>query len=228
MSSRGPPSAGSSPLARGLLDYDGGVSARLRIIPARAGFTGGDPHRGGRRGDHPRSRGVYGESGSRPKIGLGSSPLARGLLELIVADLAGDRIIPARAGFTSIQTTVDTYGQDHPRSRGVYCLPAGRTRVSPGSSPLARGLPIKACVDGLVDGIIPARAGFTGRGPDQGQTHRDHPRSRGVYENFEVERRIVFGSSPLARGLRLEADGRRRRHRIIPARAGFTHHHPHR
>ena len=70
--------------------------------------------------------------------------------------------------------------------------------------------------------IIPARAGFT---PPRGmrcRAPRDHPRSRGVY----VVNWLVYtawpGSSPLARGLRLQTGVVRTRKRIIPARAGFT------
>ena len=91
-------------------------------------------------------------------------------------------------------------------------------------------------------GIIPARAGFTGRVPlicltqwdhprsrgvyafpgSRGRLSRDHPRSRGVYLFTELTNVINAGSSPLARGLR-----RIRRLTsgvlgIIPARAGFT------
>ena len=70
---------GSSPLARGLLQHSPGLGATLRIIPARAGFTGGPRPRTGQREDHPRSRGVYlEEAGHTTGIG-GSSPLARGL-----------------------------------------------------------------------------------------------------------------------------------------------------
>ena len=50
---------GSSPLARGLLHRRGPSFHHTRIIPARAGFTGGPPGPGRLEGDHPRSRGVY-------------------------------------------------------------------------------------------------------------------------------------------------------------------------
>ena len=71
---------GSSPLARGLHDGAGLCGDVGRIIPARAGFT----HRADSipigRGDHPRSRGVYGKCMARFTWEGGSSPLARGLL----------------------------------------------------------------------------------------------------------------------------------------------------
>ena len=50
---------GSSPLARGLPEEDRGRHQGMGIIPARAGFTAGDPQLSAARWDHPRSRGVY-------------------------------------------------------------------------------------------------------------------------------------------------------------------------
>ena len=70
--------------------------------------------------------------------------------------------------------------------------------------------------------IIPARAGFTGPETEITEDRTDHPRSRGVYDWFDTPYRKVWGSSPLARGLRGGGRRGRRRRRIIPARAGFT------
>ena len=73
-----------------------------------------------------------------------------------------------------------------------------------------------------VNGIIPARAGFTTLRLLPHSAPQDHPRSRGVYTTIRSRLEEFTGSSPLARGLlspggfRLEAGG------IIPARAGFT------
>ena len=55
-------SPGSSPLARGLRQTHRPTPDLFRIIPARAGFTGADRREPALRGDHPRSRGVYGGS----------------------------------------------------------------------------------------------------------------------------------------------------------------------
>ena len=79
MSSLDPWSFGSSPLARGLLGLDRGRLLWHRIIPARAGFTGGLRARRPGPSDHPRSRGVYGGVHRGVPFWLGSSPLARGL-----------------------------------------------------------------------------------------------------------------------------------------------------
>ena len=111
--------------------------------------------------DHPRSRGVYEEHdlpytdlcGSSPlargllevtcKVGdnKGSSPLARGLLHGERHALAQHRIIPARAGFTYWTCSPVRTHPDHPRSRGVYHA--------------------LCCASKAIFGIIPARAGFT-------------------------------------------------------------------
>ena len=61
------------------VNYAGDAGPEGGIIPARAGFTPTLSGKGSRRGDHPRSRGVYRvrDPGS-PQL-PGSSPLARGL-----------------------------------------------------------------------------------------------------------------------------------------------------
>ena len=71
-------------------------------------------------------------------------------------------------------------------------------------------------------GIIPARAGFTGRLGRPIASSRDHPRSRGVYRRGRADRRGMRGSSPLARGLPTCPAPSVAASRIIPARAGFT------
>ena len=173
--------AGSSPLARGLHAAAADGPVRGRIIPARAGFTlqGDLPARDDR--DHPRSRGVYpwpARGGCPPR---GSSPLARGLPQLRTWLKSRGGIIPARAGFTWPPCRWTTGAADHPRSRGVYKASMNVSLMGCGSSPLARGL--RVILDGKprVDGIIPARAGFTLLRHLRGVGGEDHPRSRGVY-----------------------------------------------
>ena len=70
-----------------------------------------------------------------------------------------------------------------------------------GSSPLARGLLKRQARKILLEGIIPARAGFTHFSKAFFMTIRDHPRSRGVYAPTTSDQWDEFGSSPLARGL---------------------------
>ena len=234
--------AGSSPLARGLPHHPGRRLPVPRIIPARAGFTPRGRRVLGRRGDHPRSRGVYQATAPRTLARSGSSPLARGLqvpdvvdgqLHGIIPARAGftyefcaasapGRIIPARAGFTSPRGRPACRVRDHPRSRGIYSTSQAPTTSCRGSSPLARGLRDgQVGVEG-VRGIIPARAGFTGDGVSVVSQTGDHPRSRGVYSKSNSPPGRTPGSSPLARGLPGYGPAWERELRIIPARAGFT------
>ena len=71
--------------------------------------------------------------------------------------------------------------KDHPRSRGVYPIRVIEPISSTGSSPLARGLLASVWREDTVDGIIPARAGFTATLDIAPTEIQDHPRSRGVY-----------------------------------------------
>ena len=152
----------------------------------------------------------------------GSSPLARGLLCLMLSRDAVGGIIPARAGFTFYSIPQSPVIQDHPRSRGVYGCFSVWTDLPMGSSPLARGLHDVANTRFGKFGIIPARAGFTSAQPPAWRRPRDHPRSRGVYSPTGSVRTLGSGSSPLARGLPRGYMNDMMDVRIIPARAGFT------
>ena len=213
---------GSSPLARGLHRRESLNACQRGIIPARAGFTRGQSCSGRRPWDHPRSRGVYDKGANLTEFVEGSSPLARGLLEKIVAQAQKQGIIPARAGFTGAAAPARVLCPDHPRSRGVYCLCFAFRVCVLGSSPLARGLLGIGTQHGARPGIIPARAGFTSTKTIEGAAGKDHPRSRGVYARPRAAAAADAGSSPLARGLRPSRRGTRSSRGIIPARAGFT------
>ena len=194
----------------------------MRIIPARAGFTGRRPRSGGARRDHPRSRGVYMAPHARDEQSAGLSPLARGLLHRSGLAPTKPGIIPARAGFTRSHAAWEAARRDHPRSRGVYQRAAVGPPLVWGSSPLARGLLERRATSAPQLRIIPARAGFTRWAKSCLITIRDHPRSRGVYGDEEGAGCRVRGSSPLARGLHVAAREFNIGAGIIPARAGFT------
>ena len=135
---------------------------------------------------------------------------------------SANRIIPARAGFTSTGSVLRCRAPDHPRSRGVYIADACSARMRLGSSPLARGLLADYTIELREVRIIPARAGFTRQLKILAGALEDHPRSRGVYGTTTTSRLRRLGSSPLARGLRRARVRPGRPRRIIPARAGFT------
>ena len=152
----------------------------------------------------------------------GSSPLARGLRPGRSDSGGAPRIIPARAGFTASSGRWLELPGDHPRSRGVYRMVLSEQSKRDGSSPLARGLRAIIGPGEVVRGIIPARAGFTAPACLAAAPAADHPRSRGVYLAWNFAALRIQGSSPLARGLRGDAQRRHQAARIIPARAGFT------
>ena len=172
---------GSSPLARGLLAYNEAEKRERGIIPARAGFTAEKAPTYGEFGDHPRSRGVYVTRSTGMPRNSGSSPLARGLHNFGQRSMVTARIIPARAGFTNSTFPRRRWRTDHPRSRGVYRSTIRREPRHRGSSPLARGLRLRIPARNSIQGIIPARAGFTKSSPCSPGGTWDHPRSRGVY-----------------------------------------------
>ena len=213
---------GSSPLARGLHKNRLRKISLMRIIPARAGFTPGTASGSGTWRDHPRSRGVYDNNHTITLAENGSSPLARGLPNLLMLARIVLRIIPARAGFTRQEKRGEEYPGDHPRSRGVYPRMLNSSRRRNGSSPLARGLQIVANLPQKISRIIPARAGFTASPSPVSLLPPDHPRSRGVYNMLLKVLYSLLGSSPLARGLPDDERADGWRCRIIPARAGFT------
>ena len=195
--------AGDHPRSRGVYPgYGGNLDLNVWIIPARAGFTPDAAILRVPARDHPRSRGVYRPRTRLGSTRLGSSPLARGLLEAAGRAGAARGIIPARAGFT----------------HGVFVS----IRVMSGSSPLARGLPPQGARRAHLRGIIPARAGFTRAHTVEINADEDHPRSRGVYRRSSPRCRGARGSSPLARGLHCVCAARAACGGIIPARAGFT------
>ena len=193
---------GSSPLARGLRWSAPGHLSGLWIIPARAGFTGRPASRSSPTWDHPRSRGVYPSAPASSASDQGSSPLARGLQVPVAERDLVLGIIPARAGFTPPASVRARTCPDHPRSRGVYGAGSHGIPATVGSSPLARGLPLRMAMSWAV--------------------LSDHPRSRGVYDLVAEVFSAEPGSSPLARGLRTGHSARDAGDGIIPARAGFT------
>ena len=134
----------------------------------------------------------------------------------------GQQIVPARAGFTVSKSVTQVWHWDHPRSRGVYMMSRYVLSNGTGSSPLARGFRLTRKKHTEAFRIIPARAGFTKDARGLSPSHRDHPRSRGVYLFTEPIIEEIPGSSPLARGLPGCPPRASLCVGIIPARAGFT------
>ena len=133
---------------------------------------------------------------------MGSSPPARGTSQGSHRWHEMVRLIPARAGNTTIISPPLRHHKAHPRSRGEHeNLARGAVRAH-GSSPLARGTWRRARRQCTFRRLIPARAGNIGF--------------------FGCGGVVGSGSSPLARGPPSKANHHVSRDGLIPARAGST------
>ena len=195
---------------------------RVRIIPALAGNTPCSASTTPTAGDHPRSRGEYGDSAKSMMGAMGSSPLSRGILRHLGTRHGSVGIIPALAGNTT--TCSDPVGctRDHPRSRGEYFDDFDTILYDEGSSPLSRGIHRRRGHGSGSSRIIPALAGNTMAPPLMRHMVPDHPRSRGEYINNRNAGLSREGSSPLSRGILAPRYCGSDAGRIIPALAGNT------
>ncbi len=152
----------------------------------------------------------------------GSSPLARGTLQVEGLELALERFIPAGAGNTA--PTDDATGQFpvHPRWRGEHTKDGYECRQTDGSSPLARGT-LDCCGRAIRQSrFIPAGAGNTHTTSTWRAMGSVHPRWRGEHQFNVSDVYCNSGSSPLARGTLGDAPPRPVQKRFIPAGAGNT------
>ena len=111
----------------------------------------------------------------------------------------------------------------HPRSRGENDGHVRDGRCDVGSSPLARGKHHEGPDDPHQDRLIPARAGKTPVRPVSALKVAAHPRSRGENLDEHAHDAHARGSSPLARGKRVECCSLLHERGLIPACAGKTH-----
>ena len=146
---------------RGILTRKAYTSQKRRIIPACAGNTLSILCALSNRSNHPRLRGEYIYLLQLSKYGVGSSPLARGILVLSYLSQLSQRIIPACAGNTKSDKYCQNLYWDHPRLCGEYLLSPSIWCVMLGSSSLVRGIRGRNGTKGLLDRIIPACAGNT-------------------------------------------------------------------
>ncbi len=173
-----------------------------RFIPAGAGNT---PYLSDRTRDnpvHPRWRGEHAKPRRRGGCNTGSSPLARGTLDVLLVAAIADRFIPAGAGNTSRCGACRGYRAVHPRWRGEHGVPQAAARCCAGSSPLARGTRGGDIKIGGARRFIPAGAGNTLCRLSDTVLLPVHPRWRGEHVFSLSRARLVCGSSPLARGTR--------------------------
>ena len=234
---------GSSPRVRGKRAPRTPRPVEKRLIPARAGKTGGfRAWARARAGSSPRVRGKQRFGVHRvlhvrlipARAGKTSSASARTWRQPAHPRACGENragdltpphpqwLIPARAGKTRSLWPSAAGEEAHPRACGENDVKSA-PRMSPrGSSPRVRGKRSRPRGARPCRGLIPARAGKTLRVHGRQEVARAHPRACG--ENVPVAGLgyPCQGSSPRVRGKPLSHDGAHEDGRLIPARAGKT------
>ena len=114
------PEPGSSPLTRGIRGPNPENVEKARFFPAHAGNHTGSSNGTRRTQVHPRSRGEYSSQHFGSCKWIGSSPLTRGILPVLIIFAHVFRFIPAHAGNTQTHRQELDLSWVHPRSRGEY------------------------------------------------------------------------------------------------------------
>ena len=131
--------AGSSPRARGTLEFHQAAASIIRFIPAGAGNTSTPRPTRAMAAVHPRGRGEHLRAHNDFGIAGGSSPRARGTRSLTPGGANRGRFIPAGAGNTRAHLPPHSSVTVHPRGRGEHFMEIGPPAEFVGSSPRARG-----------------------------------------------------------------------------------------
>ncbi len=216
------PSNGSSPLARGTPLHHHAAELAERFIPAGAGNTNTAWSPASGATVHPRWRGEHRRSPRAERTRAGSSPLARGTLAGLLAEIAERRFIPAGAGNTPRPRPGSAGASVHPRWRGEHISRMVTFLSFIGSSPLARGTRPAHDAERRDRRFIPAGAGNTAQRYRAQALDAVHPRWRGEHLSGKPAITCMRGSSPLARGTQKCSSSRTSYWRFIPAGAGNT------
>ena len=152
----------------------------------------------------------------------GSSPPARGTPRTRNRKRVRHRFIPARAGNTQDKESKESQTSVHPRPRGEHSGLSSRGHVFSGSSPPARGTRQARFQRYELRWFIPARAGNTWPISIPSRLPPVHPRPRGEHALIVWDKIHLVGSSPPARGTRIDPGFDATLKRFIPARAGNT------
>ena len=130
----------------------------------------------------------------------GSPPLARGIQWQLGIVRHAVRITPACAGNTHDRLQSALRSRDHPRLRGEYTVKRRFLSESPGSPPLARGIPLRLQKQSAARGITPACAGNTrDRGTPGGSARGSPPLARGI-PSAGCSLRLSCGITPACAG----------------------------
>ena len=154
---------GSSPWARGTPP---GVTLLMRIIrfiPVGTGNT--QPLGGSLSGQtvHPRGHGEHGSVRVLLTFKFGSSPWARGTLDLVEVIAGSPRFIPVGTGNTCAPWWLWATTAVHPRGHGEHKKRRNTKNCCDGSSPWARGTHGTSDATTLDGRFIPVGTGNTNR-----------------------------------------------------------------
>ncbi len=213
---------GSSPRARGTRVGGCQGAGGGRFIPAGAGNTRTRHARRAPTPVHPRGRGEHAAARVSPPAAPGSSPRARGTRHTECSNIRIRRFIPAGAGNTSRSRCGGCSRPVHPRGRGEHDLKPDVDDSPLGSSPRARGTLTESALMAPSLRFIPAGAGNTRIVGTMTVFGSVHPRGRGEHMCPAHNGHWLHGSSPRARGTRLDRVRRPGADRFIPAGAGNT------
>ena len=178
--------SGSSPPARGTPRHHRASRPAHRFIPACAGNTHEKRPALLRRAVHPRLRGEHSCAKPRSANASGSSPPARGTLGRAGMLRERERFIPACAGNTRSICRALPHQPVHPRLRGEHTSRGQPRSEWRGSSPPARGTPVRRSSCQLLGRFIPACAGNTRPCRDAAPCRPVHPRLRGEHSSRNV------------------------------------------
>ena len=179
---------GSPPLTRGIQWHLTKRNTYKRFTPAHAGNTLYVRYIALSIKVHPRSRGEYCSKRPRKWLSQGSPPLTRGIPLIHHHILCITRFTPAHAGNTWKNRSRARATEVHPRSRGEYTpAPNSLVKVS-GSPPLTRGILLLSIIKHFVIRFTPAHAGNTPKLPKRLFGLKVHPRSRGEYNPYSVQK----------------------------------------
>ncbi|EFW09849.1 hypothetical protein HMPREF9005_1173 [Actinomyces sp. oral taxon 178 str. F0338] len=239
---QGPGNRGSSPRVRGKRPGSEPSRDPRGLIPARAGKTSSPSSSMDDSTAHPRACGenlVCGHGASAPR---GSSPRVRGKRRRYRLGRRSTRLIPARAGKTyrvpfemwatrahpracgenALSRAIPAVRGAHPRACGENArVPMGAVTCA-GSSPRVRGKRSSWFGGRGPPGLIPARAGKTGRQQECTRRRTAHPRACGENLSVRIPTPARSGSSPRVRGKLEGVAGEPQPGGLIPARAGKT------
>ena len=211
---------GSSPHARGTREPVPGGDHPNRFIPACAGNAHLANFRCRIDTVHPRMRGERTVVSRSTRAAVGSSPHARGTQRHRRLLGLWRRFIPACAGNAVWLNAAPTRPTVHPRMRGERRQSVGLRGADGGSSPHARGTPMRSMACAIYQRFIPACAGNANVNRAGRASPAVHPRMRGERKARGEHIHRGDGSSPHARGTRTSWRSACMRTRFIPACAG--------